>query len=242
MQRHPRSIPILAVLGLGLFFIPAHAQEPDEKVGGLSAPGEEPNPLTPLGGDAIVIQDDWWTPALQDEPELKLEAALTEIDAHHHQRAGGELRKAAAYLHIASARAMGDVHRDLEKAAVELADLADRVEKGRAVDTDKLRNIFARDLMLLATQHAEQAALLWDQKRAAKAGHDLRAAGQDFSHALAWAGEKPDDPTTRLLVDADTAAAALIEETGYPAEDVTRILTELQDRIDVLHTALETTG
>ena len=144
----------------------------------------------------LVTDVTTWYP-VADEPQRHFGAAAEAVAKKDYRLAATEVRKGASYLRLESARAVGDVKKELDTADAQLEKMASGLEKG-AVKTEKqMDKAFADADHALALAHRAKAAESWTAKTYDQAGYELKAAAQDLESAAAWTG-----------TEAKTAAAA----------------------------------
>jgi hypothetical protein len=163
---------------------------------------------TDLEGRWLVTDVAGWYP-VAGEPQRHLRAAAAAYEKHQDRTAATEVRKAAAYLRLESARAAGAAKAGLDAAAAGL----DRT--ARALDRDGVRSeaaldqVFARADHALAIAHRAEAADDWARKSYVDAGYELKAGASALEGATAWAGGEARGAAATAVSDARGIGAKL---------------------------------
>jgi len=180
--------------------------------------------------DFIVIDEHIWSSYLADEPELKCEAAMSDLQAGRLPAAGENLLKVSALTHMAAARSEPTIKAFLLADADSLRLLGLELKKDRQVAPERIQGIFARDLQALALHHADRASRHWLKHDGISAGYDLKAAAMDLRHADHWFGANPSRLREGLAVEATELADKLIDERTVDAAITDRVITEVHER------------
>jgi hypothetical protein len=135
----------------------------------------------------LVTDVTGWYP-VAEEPQRHLGAAAAAYAKKDYRAAATEARKAAAYVRLESARAVGAARRGLEAANADLETTARAFDKGVLhVDKDMDRTFAAAD-RALALAHRAKAAEAWSRKAYDASGYELQASAQGLGDAAAWVG------------------------------------------------------
>ena len=128
-----------------------------------------------------------WYP-VTEEPQRHFGAAVAAVAKKDYKAAAGEVRKAAAYVRLESARVAGSVKAGLEAAAAELAKTAQALDRGAIKGEKEMGRTFAAANHALALAHRARAADMWARKSYDDAGYELKAAAHGLESAAGWVG------------------------------------------------------
>lgn len=140
-----------------------------------------------------------WYP-VAEEPQRHFSAAAEAYAKKDYQAAATEVRKAAAYVRLESARAVGDVKQSLDAANGRLEQTAQALDKGALKGEKEMDKVFANANHALALAHRAKAAESWARKAYDQVGYELKATAHGFESAATWTG-------TEAKAAASTAAA-----------------------------------
>lgn len=175
----------------------------------------------------------WYSVA--DEPQRHFGAAIEAYAKKDYQAAASEVRKAAGYVRLESARAVGSTGKELDAAAAALEKTARSLDKG-AVRTGKdLDKVFAKADHALALAHRAEAAQSWARKAYDKTGYELKAAAQGIEGAAVWSGAEAKAAAAAGAADA-RAIGNKLASGGVWAKD------EVAKGFESLGTALNSMG
>lgn len=175
----------------------------------------------------------WYSVA--GEPQRHFGAAIEAYARKDYQAAASEVRKAAGYVRLESARAVGSAGIELDAAAAALEKTAGSLDKG-AVRTGKdLDRVFAKADHALALAHRAEAAQSWARKSYDQTGYELKAAAQGIEGAAAWSGADVRAAAAAGAADA-RAIGDKLASGGVWAKD------EVAKGFESLGTALNTMG
>lgn len=229
MVARPRTVLIPVILLTVLVLTPRSAPAQVEK-GLIPKPDPMTEEMPPALGGYIVLDDHWWSAVLADEPYLKMEEALDQIQKNEPKKAAASIRKASAHLRIAAARSLPESKKPLMDSVEELDALARDVQKGKEVSQEELTRIFATGLQALAQHHAYKASESWLAGKSISSGYDLKAGATDLGHAADLANSKEKKNIDILVVEAEQTADRMILEEEKQPENVTRLISEMQER------------
>ena len=185
-------------------------------------PAEEPKAAAATmpeeAADQIVIDEEVLV-VLMDEPEHHFERARESFLMKDLEAAAESVRKGAAFLRLQAARAAGETRQALLKAARELEELADGVEKGSVGSVEKLREVFSRALQVMAAHHQRKASESWAKKAAKHTGQDLKAAALHLENAFKWSGRKAGAGTKTAINGARVVSRKLIRGVGWTVKE-----------------------
>jgi flagellar biosynthesis GTPase FlhF len=146
--------------------------------------------------------------------------------------AASEIRSAAAFLDKEEAKAAGESKRDLAGSAQDLRRLAETVEKKAVKSEKELDESFARAEYALARQYHTEASESWAKKEASQAGVRLKAAAGHLENALAWAGSRMEEKSSKVVRDAKDVAEKMEKGVGVAEFDVDKSLDAVKKEID----------
>lgn len=187
-------------------------------------------PDNPPAPGFIVIDEHIWSSYLSDEPELKCEAAMTQLKDGQLRPAGENLLKISALTYMAAARSQPSIKAFLIADGDSLRALGIQLKHGQAIDPDRIQGLFARDLQALALHHADRATHHWMGHDGISAGYDLKAAAMDLRSADHWFGAQPSRLREGLDVEATEIANKLINEQTVDPKKADAIINEIHER------------
>jgi len=135
----------------------------------------------------LVTDVTGWYP-VADEPQRHFGAAVEAFAKKDYKAAATEVRKAAAYVRLESARAVGDAKKGLDAADADLEKMAKALDRGAVKAEKEIDKVFANANHALALAHRAKAAESWAHKAYVQAGYELKAAAQGLESAAAWTG------------------------------------------------------
>ncbi len=119
-----------------------------------------------------------------------------------------------------------------------LEKLAGDIEKGAVRSAKDVQDVFAKAEHAVAKHHYLKATEAWAKKLIKKAGHELQAAAVSLEHGFAWAGQKLEADTIKVMDDTRHIAGKLIEDAGWAADEVGKAIEYLGREIDKLGKAV----
>jgi flagellar biosynthesis GTPase FlhF len=146
--------------------------------------------------------------------------------------AASEIRSAAAFLDKEEARASGESKRGLTGSAQDLRKLAERVEKKTVRSESELNESFGRGEYAIARQYHIEASESWAKKETSKAGARLKAAAGHLENALAWAGSRMEEKSSKVVREAKDVGEKMEKGVGVAESDVDKSLDAVKKEID----------
>lgn len=161
-----------------------------------------------------------------DEPQRHFGAAVEAFAKKDYKAAATEVRKAAAYVRLESARAVGQAKTGLEAAGAGLEKTAQALDKG-AIKAEKdmemdMDRAFANSNHALALAHRAKAAESWAHKAYDQAGYELKAAAQGLESAAAWTGAEAKSAATTGVSDARSVGDKLASGGVWAKDEVAK--------------------
>jgi hypothetical protein len=172
-----------------------------------------------------------WYPVAQ-EPERHFGAAIEDFVKQDSHAAATEVRKAAAYLRLESARAAGDAKRELEAANAALDRTAEALDRGAVRSEKQLARVFAQASHALALSHRAEAADSWAHRAYADAGYELKAAASAAENAAIWASDKAQSAELVAVDDAHKVGDKLASGTNWTRNEVAQGFESLGGALD----------
>ena len=217
----PRMFPAsLMVLGFAALAIGADRDaKSDKKAKPESRPGW------------IVVEEDVWV-RLNDEPSLHMHQAHESFLKKEYGATTTDLRKAAAYLHIAARNASSDTKAALAASASELDSFAADVQAGRVKSVKSLDSAFARAEHALGADDHAKAKTALNAKHHARAGHYLRSAVNHVEDAAKWSGHKLENGTEATANGVRIVAGKLIDGSGFIVDEAEKGITWVGDEVE----------
>jgi len=146
--------------------------------------------------------------------------------------ASAQIRKGADYVKEQSEKASDSGKAALASSAKELEELAGDVDKGSVKSVKKIEDTFARAYLALAKDAHTQSARSWADKQGQKAGESLEKASGYLERSFAWAGQKVDAGTRKVIKKSNDLSVKLREKGRVVAEDVGTRLKETGNEIE----------
>jgi hypothetical protein len=199
----------------------------------LSAAGSETKSATKPPEDSIIVSEDIFI-VFADEPQHHYMRAFENFLKHDWEAAAVEIRKGAAFMKLEAARAAGDAKKGLTASVQMLEKLADDIEKGAVRSAKDLQDVFAKAEHAVAKHHYLRSTEAWAKKSIKEAGHELHAAAVSLEHGFAWAGQKLEADTIKVMDDTRHVAGKLIEGAGWAADEAGKAIEYLGREIDKL--------
>ena len=145
--------------------------------------------------------------------------------------AADEVRKGAAYLKSEAAAAKGKGKEALTASYQELEKLAGEMEKGTVKTVKELEMAFARAYNALATNSNVQSMEAWTKKEFRKAGEKLESSVDQLEKGFAWAGQKAEAGTQKVIDDSKALSKKMKEGSSRASAEVGRAMKDLEDEI-----------
>ena len=185
----------------------------------------------------LVTDVTTWYP-VADEPQRHFGAAAEAVAKKDYRLAATEVRRGASYLRLESARAVGDVKKELDAADAQLEKMASGLERG-AVQTEKqMDQVFADADHALALAHRAKAAESWTAKTYDQAGYELKAAAQDLESAAAWTGTEAKTAAAAATSDARALGDKLASGGVWAKDEVAKGFESLGTALNKLGSAI----
>ena len=166
------------------------------------------------------------------EPQRHFDSALALYAKKDFKGAANEVRRAAAYVRLESARAIGDVKTELDGAAAALQRSAHQLDTGAVKSAATLQQTFARADHALATAHRAKAAENWSRKAYDKAGYELKAAAHGVSAAAAWSTDTVKHSAATAATEAHATGDKLARGGVWARDEVARAFDALGKALD----------
>ena len=145
--------------------------------------------------------------------------------------AADEVRKGAAYLKSEAAAAKGKGKEALTASYQELEKLAGEMEKGTVKTVKELEMAFARAYNALATNSNVQSMEAWTKKEFRKAGEKLESSVDQLEKGFAWAGQKAEAGTQKVIDDSKALSKKMKEGSSRASAEVGKAMKDLEDEI-----------
>ena len=169
----------------------------------------------------LVTDVTGWFP-VADEPQRHFGAAVEAFAKKDYKAAATEVRKAAAYVRLESARAVGQAKTGLDAAGAGLEKTALALDKGAIKAEKDLDTAFANANHALALAHRAKAAESWAHKAYDQAGYELKAAAQGLEAAASWTGAEAKSAATAGVSDARTVGDKLASGGVWAKDEVAK--------------------
>ena len=149
----------------------------------------------------LVSDVSTWYP-VAEEPQRHFGAAVEDYAKKDYKAAATEVRKAASYVRLEAARAVGDVKTGLDAANADLERTAAALDKGALNAQKDMEKTFAGADHALALAHRARAAESWARKNYDQVGYELKAAAHGLESGAAWAGNETKAAASGATADA----------------------------------------
>lgn len=136
--------------------------------------------------------------------------------------ASEQIKKGAIYMKEKAAKASAMGKEQLEESARELDRLADDVKKGTVKSVKRIEDTFARAYHALALEAHIESTESWAKRERARAGEALDAANRNLERGLAWAGQKAEESTKKVMRKSEEIALKLKRKGRLITEEVGR--------------------
>lgn len=232
-----RMIFALALISIIIVFFAVGASAQEKKAEAAkpapekAAPAKDAPAKAPAG--KVLVEEEILI-GFVDEPNSHFGLARDNFLKKDYAASAAEIRKGAAYVKLEMSRATsaGEDGKALSDAVVQLAKLADDIEKGAVTSADKLSTAFASAEQALAFHHELKAKEYWAAEEQKKAGQDLKAASKHLENAMKYANEKVETGTEAAIKDARDIGQKLVEGTGWAADKVGKAMQDLGKKIE----------
>ena len=174
-----------------------------------------------------------WYP-VAEEPQRHFGAAAEAYAKKDYKAAATEVRKAAAYVRLESARAVGDVKQDLDAANSRLEQTAQALDKGALKSEKEMDKVFANANHALALAHRAKAAESWARKAYDQAGYELKAAAHGLESAATWTGTEAKAAASTTAADARAVGDKLANGGVWAKNEVAKSFDSMGDALNKL--------
>ena len=169
----------------------------------------------------LVTDVTTWYPVVE-QPQTHFLAAAEAYAKKDYKAAATEVRKAAGFVRLEAARAVGDSRRALDESAAALSATAKSLDKGTVKSAQDLDKVFARADHALALAHRARAAESWARKAYDQAGYELKAAAHSVEAAAAWTGDKAKAAAQAGAADARSVGDKLASAGVWTRDEVAK--------------------
>ena len=174
-----------------------------------------------------------WYP-VAEEPQRHFGAAVEAYAKKDYKSAATEVRKAAAYVRLESARAVGDIKKGLDAANADLEKTAQSLDKGALKAQKDIEKVFVNANHALALAHRAKAAESWARKAYDEAGYELKAAAHGLESAAAWTGAEAKSAASTVTADARAVGDKLASGGIWAKNEVAKGFDSLGDALNKL--------
>lgn len=174
-----------------------------------------------------------WYP-VSEEPQRHFTDAVAAHARNDYRAAATDIRKAAGYLRLETARATGVAGEELNRSITGLDRLADAVEKGTVKDGQAMAREFAKASDALALEHRSKAAEAWTRKQYDEAGYELKAAAHGLDSAATWAGGEAKAGVAGTVSETRALGDKLASGAAWTRDEVSRGFESLGNGINAL--------
>ncbi len=148
--------------------------------------------------------------------------------------ASEEVHKAAAWMKSEAAAAKGKGKEALAASSRELDKLAVELKKGTVKSVKEIEMTFARAYNALATNSQMQSAEAWTKKEFKEAGVKLEAAVDELEKGFAWAGQKAQAGTQKVIDESRELSGKMKEGTANASAEVSKTIKDMENEIKAL--------
>ena len=145
--------------------------------------------------------------------------------------AADEVRKGAAYVKSEASAAKGKAKEALTASYHELVKLSGELEKGTVKSVKKMETAFARTYKALATNSHVKSTEAWSKKEFKNAGDDLEAAVDELEKGFAWAGQKAQAGTQKVISESRELSKKLKEGASSASAEAKKAMKDMGDEI-----------
>ncbi len=221
-------IRVLRVFCIGLFF--------SAFTMGVAMAEEAKKPSAQPGW--VVIEEDIYY-VFDDEPSANFYNAHENFMKRDFKAAASELRKAAAFVKLESARATVDGKKLLVSSYHELDELAKKVENGTVTSVKDLESVFAKTHQALTKHYYLKAVEAEGEKNAKAAGHHLKSAVTQLEHGFSWAGHKLEAAALATVKEIRILSGRLIEGAGWVPDKIGSAIKWIGKEVEKLGNKIE---
>jgi len=187
---------------------------------------------------AILTISVWVSAAAQAQSKGSIEQTFQKARKDYLQKdmkaAADEVRKGAAYLKSEAAAAKGKGKEALTASYRELEKLAGELEKGTVKTAKEMEMAFARAYNALATNSHVKSAESWAKKEYKKAGDELEAAVGEMEKGYAWAGQKAEAATQKVIRESKELSRELKAGASQATAKTEKGLKDMENEISAL--------
>jgi hypothetical protein len=184
---------------------------------------------------AILTISVWLSAAAETQSKGSIEQTFQKARKDYLQKdmkaAADEVRKGAAYLKSEAAAATGKSKEALTASYRELEKLAGEMEKGTVRTVKEMEMAFARAYNALAANSHTKSAEAWAKKESKKAGDDLEAAAGELEKGYAWAGQKAEAGTQKVIDESKALSKKMKEGASQASAETGKAMKSLEDEI-----------
>lgn len=189
----------------------------------------------------LVTDVTGWYP-VADEPQRHFGAAIEAFAKKDYKAAATEVRKAAAYVRLESARAVGDAKKGLDAADADLEKTAKALDRGAVKAEKEIDKVFANANHALALAHRAKAAESWAHKAYDQAGYELKAAAHGLESAAAWTGAEAKAAASTATADARVIGDKLASGGVWAKNEVAKSFESLGGALNKLGQSIGSKG
>jgi hypothetical protein len=186
----------------------------------------------------VVIEEDIYY-VFDDEPSANFYNAHENFMKRNFKASARELRKAAAFVKLESARATADGKKSLVSSYRELEELAKKIEDGTVTSVKDLEAVFAKVHQALAKHHYLKAVKAEGKKNAKATGHFLKSAVTHLEHGFSWAGHKFKAAALATVKDIRILSGELIEGAGWVPDKIGSAIKWIGKEVEKLGNKIE---
>ncbi len=148
--------------------------------------------------------------------------------------ASEEVHKAAAWMKSEAAAAKGKGKEALAASSRELEKLAGELKKGTVKSVKEIEMAFARAYNALATNSQVQSMEAWTKKEFKKAGEKLEAAVDELEKGFAWAGQKAEAGTQKVIDESKELSGKMKEGAAKASAETSKTMKDMENEIKAL--------
>jgi len=145
--------------------------------------------------------------------------------------ASEEIHKAAEWMKSEAAKAKGKGKEALTASYRELEKLGDDLKKGAVKSEKEIEMASARAYNALATNSHVKSAEALSKKEFKKAGEELDMAASQLEKGYAWAGQKVEAGTQKVIDDSKALSRKMKEGASRASAEVGKAMKDLEDEI-----------
>ncbi|MCJ7618317.1 MAG: hypothetical protein MUO43_17450 [Desulfobacterales bacterium] len=186
----------------------------------------------------VVIEEDIYF-VFDDEPSANFYNAHENFMKRNFKAAASQLRKAAAFVKLESARATADGKKLLVSYYRELEKLAQKVENGTVASVKDLEVIFSKTHQALAKHHYLKAVEAEGKKNAKAAGRFLKSAVTQLEYGFFWAGHNLEAAALATVKDIRILSGELIEGAGWVPDKIGSAIKWIGKEVEKLGNKIE---